>query len=296
MVRSSLLRVAGRAARSLARWVAEPAPCPPGWRTAAPDFVGVGAQRSGTQWWYGLITDHPQARGVLAVARRLRPREQPDTGSSIPTSPDAPIRRELHFFDAFADRPFDQRQVELYRRFFPRPAGELAGEWTPRYMLDFWTPSLLRRAAPEAKLLVLLRDPVERYLSGLSAAAPIARSRGIPLAWMPLNDAVMRSLYARQLASLVEHFERDRVLVLQYERCCRDPAGELRRTYEFLGIDPAHRPARLRERAGPSRPKPELPGDRREQLVSALAADVRELATAWPEIEVGLWPNFRELA
>jgi hypothetical protein len=294
-LRPLLQETARRTAGSVRRWVAEPASCPPGWRTAAPDFVGVGAQRSGTQWWYGLITDHPQVQGVAATMRRLRPWEALDPERAIQSSPEAPIRRELHFFDSFADRSFERRDAELYRRFFPRPEGELCGEWTPRYMLDFWAPRLLRLAAPRARLLVLLRDPVERYLSGLSAAAPRARERGIPLAWMPTGDAVMRGLYARQLAVLLEHFERDQVLVLQYERCCQDPAGELRRTYEFLRVDAGHRPADLRRQAGPARPKPELPPEAREDLVGALAGDVRELVGGWPEIDVKLWPNFRDV-
>lgn len=294
MVRSTLLSTARRAARSLGRWVAEPGPCPAGWRAGPPDFVGVGAQRGGTQWWYGLITDHPQVEGVAATMRRLRPWETADPDRAIQSSPEAPIRRELHFFDSFADRPFDQRHAELYQRFFPRPEGGLCGEWTPRYMVDFWTPRLLRRAAPRAKLLVLLRDPVERYLSGLSVAAPIARERGIPLAWMPVGEAVIRGLYARQLAELERHFERDRVLVLQYERCRREPAAEIRRTYEFLGVDSGHRPAGLRRQAGPARPKPELPDEAREGLVRALVGDVRALAADRPEIDVGLWPNFRD--
>jgi hypothetical protein len=85
------------------------------------------------------------------------------------------------------------------------------------------------------------------------------------------------------------------VLVLQYERCCRDPAAELRRTYEFLGVDAGHRPADLRRQAGPARPKPELPQQAREDLVRALVGDVRELAAGWPEIDIGLWANFRDV-
>lgn len=295
IVRSAFLNGVRRAVRSVGRRIAEPGACPSGWHVGPPDFVGVGAQRCGTQWWYGLVTDHPQVRGVAAKMRRLRPLERLDPAAAIQSSTDAPVRRELHFFDGFADRPFEQRDSQLYQRFFPRPEGELCGEWTPRYMVDFWSPRLLRLAAPRARLLVLLRDPVERYLSGLSGAAPIARERGIPLAWMPTGEAFLRCLYARQLAGLLEHFERERVLVLQYERCCRDPAAELRRTYEFLGVEPAHRPADLRRQAGPTRPKPSLPAQAREDLVAALVSEVRDLVDRWPEIDVELWPNFREI-
>jgi hypothetical protein len=228
-------------------------------------------------------------------ARRtlLRPGAQPDLRTSIPTTGDLPIGRELHFFDAFADRPFDEGHIQLYHRFFPRRDGEIAGEWTPRYMLDFWTPRLLRLAAPDARLLVLLRDPVERLRSGLSIVASPGPDEA-PLAWRRLNDAVIRSLYARQLGQLLGHFEREQLLVLQYERCCREPAAELSRTYEFLGIDGGEVPAGLTDRAGPTRPKPALPERVREDLVGALADDVRALVDRFPEIDLELWPSFRD--
>ncbi|MBA3795881.1 MAG: hypothetical protein H0X20_01485, partial [Chloroflexi bacterium] len=64
------------AARSATRR-AEPAPPPPGFVIGPPDFVGVGAQKAGTTWWFRLIEAHP---GVYQ-------------------SPDQ--RPELHFFDRF---------------------------------------------------------------------------------------------------------------------------------------------------------------------------------------------------
>jgi hypothetical protein len=257
--------------------------------------VGLGAQRSGTQWWYGLVTDHPGATGVAAHARRLRPRERLDRRSSIPTDPEIPLRRELHFFDSFAEREFEDEDAALYARFFPRPPGALCGEWTPRYMLDFWTPRLLRRAAPDARLLVLLRDPVERLRSGLSEVLPAARERGAPLAWSLLNDAVLRSMYATQLGRVLEHFPRERLLVLQYERCRLDPEAEIRRTYGFLGLDPSHVPIGLRVQAGPRRAKPDFPVGVRRDLAAALATEARELAASFPEVDPALWTSLRDV-
>ena len=97
---------------------------------APPDFVGIGAQRSGTSWWHGLIETHPH---VHALGWPFK---------------------ELHFFDERRDA-----DARAYHELFRRPRGRLAGEWTPRYMYDAHTPALLRRAAPDARLLVMLRDP-----------------------------------------------------------------------------------------------------------------------------------------
>lgn len=118
--------------------------CPPGWRVGPPDFVGVGAQKAGTSWWHRLISEHP------SVALR------PDQA------------KELHYFDSFFDRPFTRADAARYHGFFPRPYGAKSGEWTPRYLTDFWAHEQLRMAAPEAGIIVLLRDPVDRYRSGLT--------------------------------------------------------------------------------------------------------------------------------
>jgi hypothetical protein len=241
------------------------------WIVGPPDFVGVGAQRSGTNWWWRLVCDHP---GVHA------------TGA-----------KELHFFDAYFARDFSDADVREYHRLFRRPEGYLIGEWTPRYMHDFWTPPLLRRAAPSARILVLLRDPLERYRSGFTYESDalkgaVRRRRREYVAAMDANDALSRSLYARPIRSLLEHFDRSRVLVLQYERCVQDPVAELRRTYEFLGLESVgHVPESLTDRRG--RPSP--PVRFTDALVEAarpiVQRDVAELAALVPEIDLDLWPS-----
>jgi hypothetical protein len=234
-----------------------------------PDFVGVGVQRAGTGWWYELIADHPRVSRV------------------------ATTRKELHFFDRFWREEFTDAEVDRYHRFFPRAPGTLAGEWTPRYMFDPWIPALVRRAAPAAKLLVLLRDPVERYQSGIAREARLAEKRGQPVEAAVWSDAFARGLYASQLRHLLEHFPREQVLVLQYERCDAEPVAELRRTYEFLGVEPAeHVPASLRDWVGRRNPKDELPGHVRAELVRAYVDEVRALVELCPELDLGLWPNF----
>ncbi len=246
--------------------------CPPGSRVGAPDFVGVGAQRCGTTWWYGLIADHP---GVWQ-------------------SPDG--AKELHFFDRFAIDPVPNTVAADYAARFPRPPGLLAGEWTPRYMLDFWAPRLLARCAPRAKLLVCLRDPVERYRSGMALERAKGRSRVHPLA---ASSHQMRSLYHLQVRGLLAHFPREQILVLQHEACVEDPARELRRTYAFLGLDPEeHRPASLAAPANASDPaaKPSLDRDERDDLAALLLEDVRGLAADFPEIDLDRWPAFSALA
>jgi Sulfotransferase domain len=248
-------------------------PCPEGWVTGPPDFVGVGAQRCGTTWWYrGAIRTHPK------VIREAKP------------------GKELHFFDRFFDGQAPGDVAERYARQFPRPADAMTGEWTPRYMHDFWTPPLLKRCAPEARILVMLRDPVERYRSGVLREQRLAAERGTDLRLAVIGDAIQRSLYADQLERLLELFGTKQVLVLQYERCLADPLAQMRRTQSFLGLEPLDEaPARLVKESS-SGAKPDLPADLRESLVERMREDVARTAGLCAELDLALWPNFTELA
>ena len=240
----------------------KPPDCPSGWSVAAPDFVGVGAQRCGTTWWDGLVADHP---GVCRPPGAVK---------------------ELHFFDRFVATPVPDSIAADYARWFPRPPGLLAGEWTPRYMLDFWTPRLLARCAPAAKLIVCLRDPVERFRSGMTLDPAMAVH-------------VLRGLYHVQLVRLLAHFPREQILVLQHEACLDDPARELRRTYRFLGLTPeGYHPPGLRRRINSSDPraKPTLSAEVRDDLAAFLLTDLLALAADFPEIDLDRWPAFAAFA
>ncbi len=243
---------------------------PAGWHIGPPDFVGIGVQKAGTSWWHKLIIDHP---GVVGMVDR---------------------RKELHYFDDFNRGAFTPADAERYHLFFPRPPGRISGEWTPRYLSDFWSHQQLRMAAPDTKLLLLLRDPVERYRSGLTHELNLgARPRPILAV-----EAMYRGLYHLQLRSLLHHFPRRQLLVLQYEKCRRDPLSQLARTYEFLELDDVHfRPPSLdmQVNATPAQ-KVQLPSQLRDELSVLYEPDVSALLDDFPDIDLTLWPNFRYMA
>jgi sulfotransferase family protein len=266
-----------------------------------PDFIGVGALGAGTGWWHGLLLAHPEI-----------------------TSPRSG-RRALHYFDRFCAAEMTDADVAAYHGLFARRRGTITGEWTGRYMFDAWTPPLLARAAPDAKLLVLLADPIARYRSILGVR--LARRKDDDEV-VYMADVVDRRSHASQLARLHRFFDPERVLVLQYERCRRDPLGQYRRTLEFLGVrDRDFAPRRMRRKAA-GKPA-SLPvaaalrlglpaGTRRRVLARLGRVDDRDAVALWPDVEaslhtaldpevealaatvpgfdVTLWPNFAHLA
>lgn len=259
-----------------------------------PDFIGVGTLQAGTAWWHDLLLRHPE---VEPPGRR---------------------ERSLHFFDQFAAHEMTDDDVAEYHRAFPRrKAGRVTGEWTSRYTYDPWTAPLLRRAAPDAKLIVMVSDPIERYRRRLGRARAEA-DEGDPQLYMA--DASGRGHYGTQLRQLFAFNDPERVLVLQYEKCQADPFGQYARTCRFLGVADDFQPrllhrqvkrgfqppawVRALKRAGvlpllfkltgrvPQGEPADLWPDVEASLHDDLDPEVAALQVMVPDVDIGLWPNF----
>jgi hypothetical protein len=242
-----------------------PPPPGPGEVVGPPDFVGIGTRHSGAAWWYRLVTAHP---GVYA-------------------RPDMAMGRD--YLTHFATTQFGDPEVSRYHGWFPRRSGTITGEWSPGYMASAWVPALLAIAAPEARLLVMVRDPVERLRIDLDQ-----RTEGqVSHIGSHIGGAVDRGYYAAQLRRVLEHFPSEQVLVLQTERCLADPADSLASTYRFLGVDDGFVPsaARVPDRLT-SAPSTGIDADTAGRLAELYAADVADLESLVPGFERSRWPEF----
>ena len=204
-----------------------------------PDFVVIGAMRGGTTQFYDLLTRHPFVKPAAA--------------------------KELHFFD---DPDRYERGLDWYRGCFPQPAqrdgrATITGEATPRYLLDLLAPERMARTVPDAKLFVLLRNPVDRAYSQYTRWA--RRGKDVPsfeeaveeeLAWLSAEEAgrsarevhpgagrgrrrfylLARGIYVDQLARWREHFAQEQMLVIKSEDFYARQAEILKDAEDFLGL------------------------------------------------------------
>ena len=190
------------------------------------DFIVPGAQKSGTTALHYFLSKHPQ----IAL----------------------PDRQELHFFDdeaVFARQPVD---YELLRaRFGPVPSSTIAGEVTPSYF--YWKPAMerIRNHNPQIKLVILLRNPIDRAfahwnmqrfkdresLDFLPAIREEPRRIAQPLSIESRRFAyVDRGFYSAQLERLFNFFPREQVKIVKFE-AFRDRKQEtLDRIFNFLGV------------------------------------------------------------
>ena len=112
-----------------------------------------------------------------------------------------------------------------------------------------------------------------------------------------VTDAIFRGQYASQLEWLLQAYPADRLLVLQYERCALDAAGQLARTFAFLGLTPHELPTDVLARPcnQAKLEKLAVPDEHLDLLRRYYVPEVRRLQEITSEIDVALWPNFRAL-
>ena len=218
-------------------------------RRRLPDFVLIGAQRSGTSSMYKWLESHPWIA--------------------------ASLRKETEYLSYRHDRG-----EAWYRAHFPsrwqRAGFRLTGrrlltfEATAYYLFHPWAAERAAALLPDAKLIVLLRNPVERAWShyhhmrrydqeplsfdaALDAeperlAGEVERMRADPTYVSLAHQRwsyVTRGVYADQLPAWIDRFGADHLLVLRSEDVYEKPDDNYQRVLGFLGL-PEHRPAEFR--------------------------------------------------
>ena len=190
-----------------------------------------------------------QKCGTTALAHYLS--QHPEIAVSSP--------KEVHLFDA-PEYSIDSTREQMDGRYLPHfshDAGAvIRGEATPIYMFLPEVARELKRYNPEPKLIVLLRDPVERaishyymeknrdkehrplWLALLSEGFSLRRCRDArhPDSAMRRHSYRRRGLYSLQLRNLYRFFDEDRILVVRTRDLLQRHDAVLRRVFAFLGV------------------------------------------------------------
>ncbi|XP_054281602.1 heparan sulfate glucosamine 3-O-sulfotransferase 6 [Macrosteles quadrilineatus] len=183
-----------------------------------PQALIIGVKKSGTRALLEFVRLHPDVRAA---------------GS------------EVHFFDRHYSKGFS-----WYRRHMPPTLeGQVTMEKTPSYFVTRDAPARVKHMDPNTKLLVVVRDPVTRAISDYTQA--ISKKTGSPMKkfeelafvngsvwgsvdtrWGPVRIGV----YARHLERWRQHFPLSQMLFVSGERLIVDPAAEMARVQDFLGL------------------------------------------------------------
>lgn len=208
-----------------------------------PDFLIVGAMKSGTTSLYTELRQHP---GVFMPPLEVGFFDIDD------------IRQHPDFFKQHRSRwhfhPFTERRLELvrwYQSLFEgaRP-GQLKGERSTTYMASDVAPGRIRDLVPEAKLIFMLRDPVKRAYSNYWHLLRSGEATASFEKTLRHRPAVLfdRGLYRSQVRRYLDLFPRDQLLFLVFEEFVRHPKVGLAEVCKFLGADPARFPESVQNR------------------------------------------------
>ena len=210
---------------------------------AMPDFLIIGAKKCGTTFLYDLLSRHPYVEPAA--------------------------KKELHYFDILAD----EESTEWYRRCFPPPRWKegrrtITGEATPEYLSYPPASRRMAKVIPQARLIALLRNPVDRAYSDYQQVVRKGRETrtfkeaiGMEEARPPVRGAatskrkdlagpdsasrgyLAKGIYVDQLLRWSRFFGDEQMLVLKSEDFFERPAHTLGVVLDFLELPQWEPPA-----------------------------------------------------
>jgi len=177
-----------------------------------PAFIGIGVPRGGTTWLHELLDAHPD----VTVPQR---------------------RKEVHFFDMYYDRG-----VAWYAAFFPAddqaPQGAVAAEVTPSYLYSDVCPRRIAEMTSVEGLILFLRNPVTRAFSHALLRMRRNGYRGTFEQYLKKDPEVIEwGFYTQKLKNYLQHFPREKILILVHEHAFVEPLVTRRQIAEFIGVD-----------------------------------------------------------
>ncbi|OQY35935.1 MAG: hypothetical protein B6I38_00820 [Anaerolineaceae bacterium 4572_5.1] len=183
-----------------------------------PNLVGCGAGKSGTTSLYYYLSEHPEINMALA--------------------------KEIHFFSWHYDRG-----IEWYEKQFPaQDDARIVGEFSTSYMLDHTVPRRMSELIPDARLLFIFRNPIDRaysnYWSALNIGAQVSGSTfsEVIRTQEGYEKYIVGGLYYEHLQRYLKYYDRDHFFIMLTEEMKNDPIGQLSSCYKFLGVDASFQP------------------------------------------------------
>jgi Sulfotransferase family len=204
-----------------------------------PDFYLIGTPKGGTTALHSALVGHPQLR--LSAVKEPKfflcdGAPPPGSGQRGPG-------------DAHSAREWVWRESDYLRLFADVPRGTLAGESTPFYLYDLAAQRRIAETTPDARLIAVIRDPVDRAYSnwthlwsdGLEPISDFTEALAhedsrVAAGYAPFWHYTRLGRYGEQLRHLYQLFPREQVLVLRYRQLAEEPDRTIATVCDFLGV------------------------------------------------------------
>lgn len=203
-------------------------------KTKLPDFLIIGAQKGGTTSLFDHLVKHPK----------------------IEMSPNFIDGRFFHYYSQkevhfFNSNFFFKKGIRWYKSNFNNNK-KLQGEKTPNYISDFRAHERMSKVVPDAKLILILRNPIDRAFSAYNHQKQqgVCWDKIIDIQKQDFNEIISlntenlirtnlikRGFYVDQIENLYKYFKPEQVLILISEHMKKDPQVIYNKIFEFLGIE-----------------------------------------------------------
>lgn len=189
-------------------------------------FIGIGAQKCASSWLYDILADHPEA----ALSNK----------------------KELDFFSYNYERGYQWYEGQ----FLAKPNARICGEISPSYLNEASVPARVRLYAPDTRILLMLRNPVQRALSQHRHLVRIGYVPGPDFSFeagLKNNPSyIEQGQYATHLQRWFDAFSREQILVVLMDDLRYAPDKTAKSVYRFLGVSTEHTSSALHEKSNPS--------------------------------------------
>jgi hypothetical protein len=202
-----------------------------------PNFFIVGAARCGTTSLFEALGQHPDVfccpvKEPNHFATELAERPQVVESARRRGVLLAPGMASLAVLPRVAITPDYDTYLSLFSAWAGQPA---VGEASTAYLMSPRAAAEIARRRPDARIIVVLRNPVQRALSEAQMHAQLGREAGAGEA----PGVIAASLYAPQVRRFLAAFPREQILFLLFEQMLADPEGTLHAVFRHIGVDPA---------------------------------------------------------
>jgi hypothetical protein len=206
-----------------------------------PNFLIIGAPKAGTTTLFYSLDQHPDI--FMCPVKEVGFFWA--YGEEIPS--------QAHGSERLRNRVV--QDLDGYQKIFAGVRREQAiGEASVRYLSHPHSPELIHQFIPDAKLIVILRQPADRAFSGFIhnlqdgvepcedfRQAVIQEQQGLRDDWT-LGQHLQRGFYSESIMRYLQFFQREQLHISLFEDLKTDPMGLMHRLFHFLGVDSRFNP------------------------------------------------------
>lgn len=218
------------------------------------DFLIVGAQKSGTTALWAYLRLHPEI--CMAGRKEVHFFDNERIFNDEPAGHDSlkklfqKLRRGCIGSASSVPDDLSGDKYDLYHAsFLPQPPQRLCGEASPTYMYWYDAPGRIWKYNPAMKLIIILRNPIDRAYSHWnmrrvnrgerrSFRAALEYEVNTPRRKLPFQNKglIDRGFYTEQIRRIWHYFHEEQTLILRFEELRNEPQATIDKVCDFLGV------------------------------------------------------------